>query len=140
MPGSAPFPYRNLAGALGLSLCVGAAWSLVTLVLDTEGALLAVPAALLVATAARWLPLPPWGRAGFAATLFAIAAIYAMYLRAATVVTRGLGLGFGDVLSAIGPDMALSVMLARLGPFDFVLIGGGVLAAALLAARPTRAA
>jgi hypothetical protein len=134
----APFPYRNLAGALGLALCMGAAWSLITLVLDTEGALLAVPAGVAAAIAARWLPIGRAPRGAFALLLFGIACGYALYLRAATVVTRGLGLGFGDVLSAIGPDMALSVVLARLGPIDGLLIAGGAVLAVALAARPRR--
>jgi hypothetical protein len=129
-------PVVALVAATALALCAGALWSLVALVLRADAAWMAAPAALVAVVGAGFLKAAPRALAAtLALALTLLAAAYALYLNAATLLATRLGIGLGTALRDIGPEMAAALVRARLDPADFALIGGSALLAAAVAWR-----
>jgi hypothetical protein len=136
MPSKPSNPVVSLIAAIALALCAGALWSLVSLVLRGDAAWMAAPAALVAVIGAGFIKSAHRAVAAtLALALTLLAAVYALYLNAATLIATRLGLDLGTALRDIGPEMATALMRARLDATDFSLIGGSALLAGAIAWR-----
>lgn len=117
--------------ALMVALASGSVWGVVIQWSDTPAGWMALPAALLIATAPLQLGLVANAertrRRLLApnALLLLIATLYAQYLGSAGVVSRETGFDFLRTLREIGPELALAVARERAGTLDWA----GLLAA-----------
>ena len=125
-----------VAAALMLSVCAGVAWAALAVILDREASLMVVPAAVVAVLGAGWIGGSRRAfRAASAIVLTVLSAAYAMYLYAAALVGARVGLALDQVLGAIGPEMLVAVVRARVSPSSALLIVGCALLAGLVAAR-----
>jgi hypothetical protein len=136
MPTKPSNPVVALVAAAALAMCAGALWSLVALVLRGDVAWMAAPAALVAVIGAGFVKSAPRAvAAALALALTLLAAAYALYLNAATLLATRLGIGLGSALRDVGPEMAAALVRARLDATEFALIGGSALLAAAVAWR-----
>jgi len=112
--------------ALMVALASGSVWGVVIQWSDTPAGWMALPAALLIATAPLQLGLvanvEQTRRRLLApnAALLVLATLYAQYLGSAGVVSREMGFDFLRTLREIGPELALSLARERAGTLDWV--------------------
>jgi glucan phosphoethanolaminetransferase (alkaline phosphatase superfamily) len=136
MPDALPSRWTTWPAAIAIVLAAGAAWALAALLLRSEAAFMAAPAAFAAVIATGWTRIRPrWLAALGAAALTLFAATYALYLWTAALVAGGVGLDFGDALLRTGPGLASAMLTARLSALDQATIGACALLAAAVAAR-----
>lgn len=119
--------------AVLLALCAGAVWSVLALILGDPSQWFAIAAGLVAIWAVDWVSAPrAIVRATFAAALVFLAAGYAYYLYAASVVSIKLGIPFADTVRVIGVEMAYALSVARAPLLQGFLIGASALGAAVV--------
>jgi hypothetical protein len=127
------------AGALAallLALCAGAVWSVVALFFRGDAPWMAAPAALLILHALGYLKLTHRAaRIAAALALYLATIAYAHYLNGASIVSSQLGVGFGDALTALGPEMAWALAITRGTALDVAILAAIGLALAFIAGR-----
>lgn len=129
-------PVTGLAAALAVVLAGGAVWSFAALMLRNDSPWLVLPMALVAAWGSGQFGLSARVARGVAATvLMLLGTAYAQWLIAANVVAAMLGLGFGDVLTRMDPEMTFALVRERAGPWSLALLAGGLVLAAMLAVR-----
>ena len=134
MPAARPSIFAPLT-ALLLSLCVGAVWPVIGLVLGSDATWMAVVAALVAGFAPGMLALRrAWLRAIVALVLTSISIAYAQYLNMAVIVTGTVGLPFRAVLTSMGADVAFLLARLRLSTGGAVVIAIALVLAATIAA------
>ncbi len=130
--------------ALVLALAAGSVWSVVIQWTEDPAGWMAIPVALLVASAP--VQLGPADTAGASASrqfllngsMLALATLYAQYLGAAAVVGRELGFDFLRTLREIGPELAFALAHARAGLLDWLGLCAATALLALFAWRSGR--
>lgn len=131
---------RWLSGAL-FSLCGGAVWAVLLLVVPRAAAGFALVAALIAVLALKVaLIRGAWPGALSAGAYFLLAAAYTAFLRAGILVARSVGFGLGKVLTGMGWEMACAVNRAHSSRFELLALAAGLALALVLGARSGRQA
>ncbi len=140
---------RNAATGAGLlammlALAAGSVWSVVIQWTGSPAGWVAVPVALLIASAPVQLGLAGaarqsrWREFLLNAAMLTLATIYAQYLGAAGVVGRELGFDFLRTLREIGPELAFALAHERAGALDWLGELAGLALLATFAWLPAR--
>jgi len=117
----------GLIAAVFLPLASGALWSVLSLRLHAELPSLALlVAASLLLVREHFAPYPHWLGGVLASLCCALGLVYALWLKAAMVVTMALGVGFIDAIFMIGPDLSLAITRARLSGGALGMIFGAI--------------
>ena len=130
--------------AMMLALAAGSVWGVVIQWTESPSGWMAVPVALVIASAPAQLGL---GAARGTSRLrqflvnglmLALATVYAQYLGAAGVVGRELGINFLRTLREIGPELAFALVRERAGPLDWAGLAAAMVLLAVFAGRLRR--
>lgn len=117
----------GLIAAVFLPLAAGALWSALSLRLHGELPTMAIlVAASLLLVREHFAPYPHWLGGLLASLCCALGIAYALWLKAAMVVTMALGVGFIDSIFMIGPDLSLAITRARFSAGALLAIVGAL--------------
>lgn len=125
--------------AVMLALAAGSVWSVVIQWTESPAGWMAVPVALLIASAPAQLGLTRSSQTTQLQQLMVnglmlgLATLYAQYLGAAGVVGRELGFDFLRTLREIGPELAIALARQRAGPLDWAGLAAAVATLVLFA-------